>query len=342
MKKILVAILLSLLIFGCGKNENDKKEKKKELRETSIQNDPVEKGPVLKLRYKFKKGDKFSYKLQTKAVSSEEIIADTIISNEIIQDATYGMNFLVKDVNADNSADIEVRINSILAETIFNGESIKYDSKFIYSSRERAQYVDYESVKKVPFLIRVNEIGQVIKVDKINQIMRNILDIQKIPDTLSALTKERMKDNIANGTLMPLTQQIFKVIAEKDVGVDSTWVLKYSTPLAVFIVENTAIFKIEKLNFNEDTTASIKSGLFIDVSGKNVVNENNVTYTFSQPNLNAEGETTYNVSKGLVENSISNTTLEMAMFLEGRDANGNPIKSTKKDISNNTNIVTLL
>ena len=46
---------------------------------------------------------------------------------------------------------IEVRITSITAETIFNGQSMKYDSKFIYSTRERAQFVDYESVKKVPF-----------------------------------------------------------------------------------------------------------------------------------------------------------------------------------------------
>ena len=34
--------------------------------------------------------------------------------------------------------------------------------------------------------------------------MRNILEIQKVPDTLSAKTKEQMRANIANGTLMPL------------------------------------------------------------------------------------------------------------------------------------------
>jgi hypothetical protein len=340
MKKLFIAFLALLFLVSCGKDEETKKENNSN--DKKIVETIKEKGPVLQLRYKFKKGDKFSYKLQTKAVSSEEIIADTTIANEITQNATYRFNFLVKSVDDNNTANIEVRISSITAETIFNGQSMKYDSKFIYSTRERAQFVDYESVKKVPFLISVNEIGQVINVENVNRIMRNILEIQKVPDTLSAKTKEQMRTNIANGTLMPLTQQIFKVVAEDEVGVDSTWQLKYNTPLGVFNVENTAVFRVTNLNFDKDTTAAITSNLFISVSGNNVVNEQGVRYTFSQPNLQAEGKLSYNYTRGLVEKSESNTSLEMAMFMEGVDANGNPLKSTKRDISNNTNIVTLL
>jgi hypothetical protein len=340
MKKLFIAFLALLFLVSCGKDEETKKENNSN--DKKIVETIKEKGPVLQLRYKFKKGDKFSYKLQTKAVSSEEITADTTIANEITQNATYRFNFLVKSVDDNNTANIEVRISSITAETIFNGQSMKYDSKFIYSTRERAQFVDYESVKKVPFLISVNEIGQVINVENVNRIMRNILEIQKVPDTLSAKTKEQMRTNIANGTLMPLTQQIFKVVAEDEVGVDSTWQLKYNTPLGVFNVENTAVFRVTNLNFDKDTTAAITSNLFISVSGNNVVNEQGVRYTFSQPNLQAEGKLSYNYTRGLVEKSESNTSLEMAMFMEGVDANGNPLKSTKRDISNNTNIVTLL
>ena len=340
MNKILIVLLTLLLLISCGKNEETKKEIV--AKEDKVVEPVKEKGPVVQLRYRFKKGDKFSYKLQTKAVSSEEISADTTIANEITQNATYRFNFLVKSIDEKNTANIEVRISSIVAETIFNEQSMKYDSKFIYSTRERAQFVDYESVKKVPFRISVNEIGQVVKVDNVNRIMRNILEIQKVPDTLSAKTKEKMKDNIANGSLMPLTQQIFKVVAEDEVGVDSTWQLKYDTPLGVFNVENTAVFRVTNLNFEQDTTAAITSNLFISVSGNNVVNKQGVRYTFSQPNLQAEGKFNYNYSRGLVEKSESNTKLEMAMFMEGVDANGNPINSTKRDMSNNTNIVTLL
>ena len=55
-------------------------------------------------------------------------------------------------------------------------------------------------------------------------------------------------------------------------------------------------FKVTNLNFEKDTTATISSNLFISVSGNNVVNEQGVRYTFSQPNLQAEGKLNYNYS----------------------------------------------
>ncbi|MCB9206705.1 MAG: hypothetical protein H6611_05220 [Ignavibacteriales bacterium] len=339
MKKFIATALITIILISCGKSDE---QNNNQTTDTKVEKVKKETGPLLTLKYKLKKGDKFSYRLKTITKNTEEITVDTSIANNIVQTVTYKIDFSVKDVNESNTADIDVRINSILAETDFNGQSVKYDSKFIYSTREKVQFVDYEAVKKVPFNISVNEIGQVVKVDKVDRIMRNILEIQNVPDTLSAKTKEQMKFNIANGTLMPLTQQIFKVVSENEVGVDSTWQLKFNTPLAVFNVENTAIFKIDKFNFDEDTTASIKSTLAISVAGNNIAQEQGVTYTFSQPKLQASGNVLFNNSKGLVEKSESNTILEMAMLVEGMDANKKPIKSTKKDISNNTNIVELL
>jgi hypothetical protein len=67
-----------------------------------------------------------------------------------------------------------------------------------------------------------------------------------------------------------------------------------------------------------------------------------MTYTFSQPNLAAEGNIQYNYSRGLVKESTSNTVLELSMVVDGFDNNNKPIQSTKRDISNNTNTVELL
>jgi Family of unknown function (DUF6263) len=339
MKNLFIITLLIVFIIGCGKSEEKTKLSENDDQVTAV---IKEKGPVFKLKYKFNKGDKFSYKLQTITNSIEEISADTTIMNDISQSATYNMNFVVKNVDKNNTTELEVRINSITAETNYNGQTSKYDSKFIYSTRERTQFVDYEAVKKVPFRIAVNEIGQVVKVDKIDKIMRNMLAIQNVPDTLSAKTKEQLKFNISNGTLMPLTQQIFKVVSENEVGVDSSWQLKYTAPLAIFNVENTAIFKISEITIDKDTTASIASSLVISVSGNNVVSEKGVTYTFAQPLLEASGSVKYNNSKGLVELSESTTKLEMSMIIDGVDNKNNPIRSTKKDISNSTNVVELL
>ncbi|MBK8947073.1 MAG: hypothetical protein IPM32_17640 [Ignavibacteriae bacterium] len=339
--KILIFVLI-IFLFACS----DKKEKSESEKSDSLASADVVKeeiiGPKIHLSYKFKKGDKFSYMLNTSSVNSESISADTTLTNVIKQNITYIFNFVVNNISEIEGTELTTTISSIVAESNFNKQNIKYDSKYIYSTREKIQFVDYEAVKKVPFRIYVNNIGQVTKVDKIDKIMNNILSIQQVPDTLSKATKEKMKFNIANGTLMPLTQQVFKVISEDEVGVNSTWELKFNTPLAVFDVENTAVFKIKDLNFDEDTVANISSSLLMNVKGNNIVTENNIKYTFDNPKLDGSGRVKFNNTKGLVEFSESKTNLQMSMLMEGMDNNNQLKQNRKTDNSTNINTVKLL
>ncbi|MBK7107283.1 MAG: hypothetical protein IPH62_18570 [Ignavibacteriae bacterium] len=342
LKIFIFSIVIALA--ACG----DKKEEKSDLGKK----DGIEKseqiakeevvGPKIQLQYKFKKGDKFSYMLNTSSVNSESIAADTTLTNVIKQNVTYVFNFVVNNISEIEGTELTASISSIVAESNFNKQSIKYDSKYIYSTREKIQFVDYEAVKKVPFKVYVNTIGQVTKVDKIEKIINNILSIQQVPDTLSKQTKEKMKYNIANGTLMPLVQQVFKVISEDEVGVNSTWELKFNTPLAVFEVENTAIFKVNNLNFDDDTIANISSTLLMSVNGNNVVTENKIKYTFDNPKLDGSGRVKFNNTKGLVEFSESKTNLQMSMLMEGMDNQNNLKQNRKTDNSTNINTVKLL
>ncbi len=349
MKKLLL-LLAILLLVSCGKKEDKTSKTTAETTTETIQDTAknltvVEeiKGPKIKLHYKFKKGATFTYKLKTIANNKSTITADTVISNNIKQSATYTIKFKVKNVNKeDNLAELEANIRKIIAETSMNGQTLKYDSKYIYSTRERAQFVDFEAVKKIPFRVFVNQIGQVVKVEKVNRIMRNILQIQQIPDTLSKKTKERMRNNIANGTLMPLVQQVFKVLSEDEVGVGSFWELKSNAPMAVFQVENTAKFKVDNIDFSADTTINIISSLSIVATGNNTASEKGVTYTFTKPKLTGSGSVVFNQSKGLVKKSESKINVEMEMTAQGVDAQKNPVTSSKKDVSTNINTVELL
>lgn len=344
MKLKLLLLLITVFLFNSCSKTDEKTSEQKIDSSNSVQKQIEEEvtGPKIKLAYKFKPGNKFSYRLKTVSENSEEIKADTTLTNKIKQSSTYRMDFTVKNVTEEFGTELDVIISSITADTDFNGQKINYDSKYIYSTRERAQFVDYEAVKKVPFKIFVNEIGQVTKVDNVNKIMNNILQIQQIPDTLSQKTKEQMKFNIGTGTLMPLTQQIFKVLSDEKVGVNSTWELKYSTPIAVFKVDNIAKFRITEFNFEQDSLVTIASTLTISSTGENKATENGVDYTFSEPKLTGSGKVIFNNSKGMVEKSESLTNLEMAMVMEGLDANKQKKVNTKKDFSKNTNIVELI
>ena len=55
MKKILLTFLLSLLFISCGKNDESKNANETETKTEKIAETPKEKGPVLQLKYKFKK-----------------------------------------------------------------------------------------------------------------------------------------------------------------------------------------------------------------------------------------------------------------------------------------------
>ena len=339
MKNLLLLIITLFVLIGCGKSETEKKDVKNT---SSISEVKKPAGPTVKLKYKFKVGDKFTYKLQTMSNKVEEIFADTTLKNDIIQTASYIVDFKVKSVNEYNLAELEAKIKSITAETSLNGQTMKYDSKLLYSSREKVQFVDYEAIKNIPFKLNVNELGNVVKVEGIERIMKNILKIQNVPDTLSAKTRENMKASIANGTLQPLAQQIFKIVSHDQVGIDSVWQIKFDSQLAVFKVENTAVYRVEDITFEEDTTTSVVSNLLTNILGNNIVSEQGVTYTFSQPVLTANGNFTYNNSRGLVQFAESITKLEMTMIVDGVDGKNEPIKSTKRDVSSNTNIVELL
>ena len=128
MKKFIATALITIILISCGKSDE---QNNNQTADTKIEKIKKETGPLLTLKYKLKKGDKFSYRLKTITKNTEEITVDTSIANNIVQTVTYKIDFSIKDVNESNTADIEVRINSILAETDFNGQSVKYDSKFI-------------------------------------------------------------------------------------------------------------------------------------------------------------------------------------------------------------------
>ena len=114
MKNYISALVLILVLASCTDDNkvNQQLAEGKEL----IENVKV-KGPEMFLNYKFQSGDKFSYRLSTSSNNTEEITADTTFTNEITQNATYTINFRVRDIDSDNSANIEVKITSILAET---------------------------------------------------------------------------------------------------------------------------------------------------------------------------------------------------------------------------------
>jgi len=340
MRFIVITLLSLLLIIGCGNNQ--KKAVKKEVKTETLQT-TSKKAPVYLLRYKFKKGDHYKYKITTVTQTNETLVTDTTISSKMNQTIEYTIKLNVKNVTRDSIASIGVYISKIYTKANVNGQEIVYDSKYIYSSREKLKFLEYESMKKTPFTIQLNPIGKIVGANDIGKIFKNVLEIQHAPDTLSSKTKKNMKDALVNGSIIPLIQQLFKILSEKPVGVDSSWQFSYPSNFAAFQIQNTATYRLADIvKTDTSTVAKINASLSISWTGENIVKNKGATYTFSEPNISGNGVFFFDQLQGILLKSNASTNVSMSMMMEALDSAQKIHKSSRTTITTTTNKIELL
>ena len=124
---------------------------------------------------------------------------------------------------------------------------------------------------------------------------------------------------------------------------DSLWTNPQEpTKLMVFQVQNTSTYKIKSLElFNNDKIAVIDAGLKTIISGNNKVTDRGATYVFNKPTTYAEGKIYFNLAKGCVQKSKTNSKIQISYSMEVPTPKGLE-KGMKSEIVLNTNILELL
>ncbi len=341
MKYLWLTLFGLLIIVSCGKKKEETDIKKVgESDTTTVLPNKNKSEELYTLRYKFKKGDKHKYRVKTSSQNIQTVIADTTLETKIEQSVEYHINLTVQNVSDDNTAEIKVYIGKILADVDFNGQKIKYDSKFLYSKRERQQFLEYEALKKTPFYVKIDNMGKVLGATNINKLFKNVLEIQQVPDTLSEQTKENMKKQLENVTVIPLVQQLFKIIPDYEVGVDSIWLFSYPSTLGPFQIENIATYKISEVNKdNNSTIAKIAATLNAKWNGQNHINENGIDYTFSDPVITGGGTIWFDIDKGMVKKAETETGFTMEVVMETQNPDSELKKGTRRDYTSTKNII---
>ena len=92
---------------------------------------------------------------------------------------------------------------------------------------------------------------------------------------------------------------------------------------------------------NDDKIAVIDAGLKTIISGDNKVTDRGATYIFKKPVTSAEGKIYFNISKGCVQKSKTNTRIHISYTMEVPTPKGLE-KGTKTETVVNTNILELL
>jgi ribosomal protein L31 len=329
MKKALLFLVFVAFFISC--TSNDKKEVSKP-EVTDVGNKTFD------LAYKFKVGDKFSYKMKTVSGQGQEMKTDSTRRTELNQTVDYKFDFEVREVDADKNTEFSVVLSDINVEVNVNGKKHSFHGGKTVNEEDKKNFIEYEAMYKVPFGIRINKVGEIIEVFKTSKIVDKIIELQGLKDSVKAEEKQQYLVNINETALKPLIQQFFRRLPEKKVGKDSTWSFSYPSSLMVYKLNNTTNYTVRNfLTLDDELLANIDLSLNTSYQGQNKVSERGVNYTFGEPKITGSGNILFNIDRGLMQKAETSTKLELSLLMQAKG-----ISATRKDFSGNNNYIELI
>ncbi len=347
MKKLLAAILIGVLFFGCGKKSNEKPEdlSAKMVTDTSaIKAVPVANtNQQFNLQYKFQKGKTYQYRMTQNTEDNLTLKTDTSISQSLNQSIIYLFNITLTNIDNDGVMEFSCTIPSIKLTADANGQRFFYQSGVTKDTNELKKYSQYEALINNPFSMRVGKNGGVLEVFRADRIVDKFLQLSKLPNQPTPDQKNALRSNIVESVLKPLINQIFREVPSNTVGQDSSWT--FAQPPASFLIfklENTNLYKITGLEkYNDDTLAVVDAGLKSVVSGNTKFDERGASYNFKKPETSASGTIYFDVTKGCIQKANLKTNIHIFFTMEAPTPKGKQ-KGSKDEVIKTTNILELL
>ena len=352
MLKLIFVSLLTIILLSACKNEEKTETENGTSQEITFTFDSTalktiaveaEDEQSFFFRYKFEPGETFKYRLTNISNSQQNVVADTTMSESMNQTLIFIMNFKTVAVDQDSVAELECTFTSINLNASARGQQFTYQSGSQIDSSEKIQYAEYESLVNSPFNLRISKLGSIIDIYKVDRIMNKFLDLRGIADSLDAQQKIMASQELTNTSIKPLLTQIFREVPERKMAKDSSWTFKRETmPVLVFQVEFENKYKVSNLEMlNDDKLAVITGSVNTSVTGEQNRTERGISYHFDKPKTTATGKIYFNLSKGLVQKSRTESKIENGYSMKMPSPEGEK-KASAKEFNNNVNVLELL
>jgi len=344
----IIILALALLFFGCD-NKKTAEEITEEINLTQVDSSDLvtteveDEDEFFFFRYKFDEGESINYRLTVISESQQNIEADTSITQSFNQTIKYAINFQVIELDEDSVAELKCTIGGINLEADLNGEKVSYKSSSNLDSLDALKFAEYETLINNQFRLRVNSLGEVADVYSVDKIFNKYLELRNMQDSLSAEQEDAVKNDMLNAVLKPLMGQIFRVMPAKQMGKDSSWTYtKAAIPMMVFQVEYNNLYKVDNLELLDgEKLAVINGSMSTNITGDPNYSEQGISYVFEKPVSSAGGKVYFNLDKGLVQKSKTETRLETSYTMEMPSPQG-LMKGSTKELIINKNILELL
>ena len=351
MKSLITITLLSIaLFFACQQKKTEEEQKINEevtstFDSTALTTTAVDasEDQSFFFAYKFVPGESFKYRLTTISQNDRSITTDSTMSDKLSQTIIFILNFKTLSLDADSVAELQCTFTSVNLKANANGIDISYQSSAQMDSTERLKFPEYESFKNNPFNLRVGKHGEIIDIYKFDKITNRFLELRGLADSLTAQEKIMAQQDMTNRSVKPLLAQIFREVPSYKMSKDSTWSYKReSLPIVVFQVDYENLYKIEKLEMLGDEKLAVIDGIVkTKVTGSQTYNEKGINYFFKKPISSASGKIYFNLDKGLIQKSRSQTKMENSYSMEMPTPEGVK-KANASEVTSNVNVIELL
>ncbi|MDP3829655.1 MAG: DUF6263 family protein [Ignavibacteriaceae bacterium] len=349
MKKLSIIFLFTILIFmGCGDNKetqnNTPEQDVTTFDSTEIKTSSVDASTVglVKLNYQLKKGNTYNFRLTSIADDNQKITADTVMEQKVVQTITYLINSKVNEVEADGVMEVEFNFKSVKLTADANGKKYSYKSGTVLDSTDKDRYLEYEALVNNPFTVRLDSNGDILDVFRADKIVNKLLELRNMKDSVSAEDKKLLQQDMVEGALKPMVAQVFRKFPSTEVGKDSTWknVLPEAN-LQLFTLQTIQNFKLGSFeNFNGDNLAVITADVTANYKISPQAKQNKVDV--KNPEYRADGKIYFNLNKGLIQKSITTTSMKIQFSVNMPTPQQTMQKVTRTQTTINKNILELL
>lgn len=259
LSKLLIVPWIALLFCNCGQKKSEIKKTDSTTapitsasqRMDSLQEKPKDLQPVgsaTMIKFIFKKGETFGYKVHTITHVEEQTDSIKQINDQTIQ---YTYKFEVLEANQEGGGKLKATCTAISFHGKYGNHEMSYNSDTPPDKKQEKMFAQYNAPLNMPFEIDVNSEGTVTNVAKVDKIIERLMGNDY--KTAKADAKKQVAEDYGNNALKDVIQLAFQKLSDKPVADENSWNITWTGAIGFLKVKNVATYTLQgvKISGNE-------------------------------------------------------------------------------------------
>jgi hypothetical protein len=306
--KFILFIIIPMIYFGCG----DKKGKDAPAT-NSQENTNFQVGDKYILKMGYIVGEKYNYAMSSYQENVRTINDQTQGSKMTI---LYKVTAEVISKDSSGEVDMKMKFNSVKIDGDLGPQGkITFDSNNPADSAKKNMpaFMQFNVLIGNHYFVRLSSRGEVVEIYKIDIMLKKLFGPN--PEKINENAKTQVRIGLES-QLRSITQQIFQLLPEGPVKMDSSWYRIYDEKLDVLDIQNKAIYTLKSVSkINNKDIAHIEGTLTSEAIGKRNFENQGAKISYDKPEIKATGIADFDLGQGVVLKRDYSTTVSISMIV---------------------------